>query len=184
MSEPVRQDDHGAGGDAPDAADLRMADVLRGSTSGADLRAELQQQTSAAATDLLARLNALDFVQDVVGTPRDVPSRIGPYQVKGVLGRGGMGTVYLGWQEELEREVALKVLASNWSADPTMRKRFRAEARATAALHHRHIVPIYDYGEAAGVLFFAMERVDGMSLDKHIAAARRLAKPPLEPHDA
>jgi serine/threonine protein kinase len=170
--------------DVPDAADHRMADVLRGSSSGADLRRELQQQQSDEASDLLSRLNALDFVQQVVGNTTDVPPRIGPYAIKGVLGRGGMGTVYLGWQEDLEREVALKVLSPAWSSDPTMRKRFRAEARATAALHHRHIVPIYDYGEAGGVLFFAMERVDGMSLDKHIAAARRVEKRPLEPLDA
>lgn len=170
--------------DAPDAADLRMADVLRGSSSGAELRRELQHDTTAAASDLLSRLNALDFVQQVVGNTIDAPSQIGSYMVKGVLGRGGMGTVYLGWQEELEREVALKVLSPTYSSDPTMRKRFRAEARATAALHHRHIVPIYDYGEAHGVLFFAMERVDGMSLDKHIAAARRVQRKPLEPLDA
>ncbi|MCK5942549.1 MAG: serine/threonine protein kinase, partial [Planctomycetes bacterium] len=81
----------------------------------------------------------------------------------------------------LEREVALKVLSRHYTSDPTMRKRFRAEARATAALHHRHIVPIYDYGESHGMLFFAMERVDGMSLDKHINAARRVDRPPMEP---
>jgi serine/threonine protein kinase/tetratricopeptide (TPR) repeat protein len=167
-----------------DAADLRMADVLRGSSSGADLRKELADDTTAAASDLRARLDALDFVQQVVGNPTDVPARIGAYKVKGVLGRGGMGTVYLGWQEDLEREVALKVLSPGFSSDPTMRKRFRAEARATAALHHRHIVPIYDYGEAGGVLFFAMERVHGMSLDKHIAAARRVDRVPLDPLDA
>jgi serine/threonine protein kinase len=168
----------------PDEADLRMADVLRGSSSGADLRASLQHETTAAASDLRGRLNALDFVQQIVGHATDVPDRIGAYEIKGVLGRGGMGTVYLGWQADLEREVALKVLAPSWSADPTMRTRFRAEARATAALHHRHIVPIYDYGEDRGVLFFAMERVLGMSLDKHVAAARRMQRRPLEPLDA
>ncbi len=184
MSDATRQNDEGPFEDGVDATDHRMAEVLRGSSSGADLRKQLQDDTTAAASDLLARLNALDFVQQVVGAPTDVPSRIGTYRIKGVLGRGGMGTVYLGWQDELEREVAVKVLAPAFSSDPTMRKRFRAEARATAALHHRHIVPIYDYGEAAGVLFFAMERVDGMSLDKHIAAARRVDKVPLEPLDA
>ncbi|HEX5054225.1 MAG TPA: serine/threonine-protein kinase [Planctomycetota bacterium] len=167
-----------------DAADLRMAEILRGTKSGAELRRELQQDETAEASDLLGRLNALDFVQQVIGGPVDVPARLGGYQIKGVLGRGGMGTVYLGWQEELEREVALKVLLPTYSADLTMRKRFRAEARATAALHHRHIVPIYDYGEAQGMLYFAMERVDGMSLDKHIAGARRRKKAPMEPLDA
>ena len=172
-------------GDAvPDAADQRMADMLRDRTVASDgLRAELQGEGSQEASDLLNRLDALDFVQQVVGSPSDVPTRIGGYDVKGVLGRGGMGTVYLGWQQELEREVALKVLAPSYASDVTMRKRFRAEARATAALHHRHIVPIYDYGEAGGVLFFAMERVDGMSLDKHIAAARHADTKPMEPLD-
>ena len=167
-----------------DAADLRLADVLRGSSSGADLRRELQGDGSDEASDLLGRLDALDFVHGVVGGAHDLPERLGGYRIKGVLGRGGMGIVYLGWQEELEREVALKVLSPRYSSDPTMRKRFRAEARATAALHHRHIVPIYDYGESQGMLFFAMERVDGMSLDKHITAARRVQKAPLPPLEA
>jgi len=167
-----------------DAADLRMAEVLRGSSSGAELRAELQGDGTAEGSDLLSRLNALEFVQQVVGGTADMPARLGDYQIKGLLGRGGMGTVYLGWHEELEREVALKVLSPSFASDPTMRRRFRAEARATAALHHRHIVPIYDYGEAQGMPFFAMERVDGMSLDKHIAAARRLGKRPMAPLDA
>ncbi|MBZ0153129.1 MAG: serine/threonine protein kinase [Planctomycetes bacterium] len=170
--------------EVPDATDARMAEFLRTTTNGAELRRELQRDGGDAANDLLARLNALDFVQQVVGSPSDLPTRIGEYLVKGVLGRGGMGTVYLGYQEELEREVALKVLAPNYASDPTMRKRFRAEARATAALHHRHIVPIYDYGEAQGMLFFAMERVDGLSLDKHITASRRLERRPMEPLDA
>jgi serine/threonine protein kinase len=169
---------------AADATDLRLLDVLRGSSSGADLRRQLQAEQTEQASDLLGRLNALDFVQQVVGAHAEMPARIGDYQIKGLLGRGGMGTVYLGWQEELEREVALKVLSPHFAADPTMRKRFRAEARATAALHHRHIVPIYDYGESQGMLYFAMERVDGMSLDKHVTAARRMKKPALPPLDA
>src|SRR5262245_13054024 len=167
-----------------DAADERMAELLGSPSSGAELRRQLQRESTAEAADLLSRLNALDFVHQVVGESTDLPDRLGDYRITGVLGRGGMGIVYLAWQEELEREVALKVLSQSWSADPTMRQRFRAEARATAALHHRHIVPIYDYGEAQGQLFFAMERVDGLSLDKHIAASRRVGRPPLEPRDA
>ncbi|MFT4513495.1 MAG: serine/threonine protein kinase [Planctomycetota bacterium] len=172
--------------DVPDSdgADDRMAKVLSGSTSNADLRRKLQDEESEEADDLLSRLNALDFVQQVVGGHSELPERIGGYGIKGLLGRGGMGIVYLGWQEDLEREVALKVLSPHYTADPTMRKRFRAEARATAALHHRHIVPIYDYGEAQGMLFFAMERVNGLSLDKHISSAQRVDKKPLEIVDA
>ena len=167
-----------------DSADERLAQVLSGSISNAGLRRKLQGEQSEEANDLLSRLNALDFVQQVVGGHSELPDRIGGYDIKGLLGRGGMGIVYLGWQEDLEREVALKVLSQNYTADPTMRKRFRAEARATAALHHRHIVPIYDYGEAQGMLFFAMERVNGLSLDKHISSARRVEKKPLDMLDA
>ncbi len=165
-------------------ADARMAEFLQAGSSGAVLRRELQSTDDATTSDILSRLNALDFVEQVVGATTDVPSQLGGYTIKGMLGRGGMGTVYLGYQADLEREVALKVLSPNYCSDPTMRKRFRAEARATAALHHRHIVPIYDYGEAQGMLFFAMERVDGMSLDKHIAAARRRGEAPMEPLEA
>ena len=181
MSDSIEEPDHNDG--AP-AADERMADVLRDSSDNADLRRQLQGEQTAEASDLLSRLNALDFVEQVVGGDASMPERIGVYDIKGLLGRGGMGIVYLGWQEELEREVALKVLSQNYTADPTMRKRFRAEARATAALHHRHIVPIYDYGESHGMLFFAMERVNGLSLDKHISAARRSDKSPMMPLDA
>ena len=163
------------------ASDARLAEVLRGETSSQSLRRELTSEQSEQSEDLLARLDALDFVHQVVGGTTEVPTQIAEYRIKGLLGKGGMGTVYLGYQEELEREVALKVLSPAWSADPTMRKRFRAEARATAALHHRHIVPIYDYGEAQGMLFFTMERVEGMSLDKHIAAARRMQRKPMQP---
>ncbi|MEC9048273.1 MAG: serine/threonine-protein kinase, partial [Planctomycetota bacterium] len=165
-------------------ADRRMAELLRGGSHTADLRRALEGEDSAESSDVLSRLNALDFVEQIVGSDHDLPERIGGYQIKGLLGRGGMGTVYLCWQKELEREVALKVLSREFTADPTMRKRFRAEARATAALHHRHIVPIYDYGEAQGMLFFAMESVDGMSLDKHVSTARRVGKQPMEPLEA
>lgn len=165
-------------------ADRRVAEVLRGSSGPAEVRRELEGDLSDEASDVLSRLNALDFVEQVVGNDAELPAQIGSYEIKGLLGRGGMGTVYLCWQEELEREVALKVLSRDYTADPTMRKRFRAEARATAALHHRHIVPIYDYGESQGMLFFAMERVDGMSLDKYVSAARRVGKPPMEPLEA
>ncbi|MEQ1631792.1 MAG: serine/threonine-protein kinase [Planctomycetota bacterium] len=167
-----------------DPNDSKMAELLASGRPGSDLRKQLEQTSTPEGEDLLSRLNALDFLSGVVGEGTDMPERLGDYRITGLLGRGGMGTVYLAYQEELEREVALKVLAPAWSSDPTMRQRFRAEARATAALHHRHIVPIYDYGEAQGRLFFAMERVDGLSLDKHINAARRRDQRPLDPREA
>jgi serine/threonine protein kinase len=171
--------------ESPDDVDLRMAEALREDASAAGLRRALRDGTTPVSESLRGRLDALDLLRQVAGgTVGEAPERIGPYEIKGVLGRGGMGTVYLGWQQDLEREVAVKVLSPQLSSDATMQKRFRAEARATAALHHQHIVPIYDFGEVDGVLFFAMERVDGMSLDKHIAAARRVGKKPMAPLEA
>lgn len=169
---------------APDAADGRMAELLASGRPTGDLRKQVGDSTAPENEDLMARINALDFLNGVVGEATDAPERLGAFRITGLLGRGGMGTVYLAWQEGLEREVALKVLSPSWTSDPTMRERFRREARATAGLHHRHIVPIYDIGEAQGRLYFAMERVDGMSLDKHIAAAQRRQTQPLGPLDA
>ncbi len=145
--------------------------------------AEESKLTEAENDDLLRRLNALDFVDSLVGGVV-MPDRIGDYRITGLLGRGGMGTVYGAFQESLEREVALKVLSPAFSADPTMRRRFRVEARATASLHHQHIVPIYDFGEAQGLLYFAMEKINGVSLDQHIARARRARQPLYAPLQA
>lgn len=139
--------------------------------------------SDAESEDLVRRLNALDFVDSVVGGVA-LPDKIADYRITSLLGRGGMGTVYGAFQESLEREVALKVLSPALSADPSMRRRFRIEARATASLHHQHIVPIYDFGEAQGLLWFAMEKVDGISLDRHIARARREQRPLFTPEEA
>jgi len=162
-----------------------MAEFLSDdSQSLKDLRKQLTDESTDDANDLLGRLNAMEFVDTLVEAGVDMPEQLGDYRVKGVLGRGGMGSVYLAYQVSLEREVALKVLAPRFSSDLTMRKRFRSEARASAAMHHQHIVPIYDYGEAQGHLYFAMELVHGVSLDRHISAMRRHGKGLLEPREA
>ena len=80
-----------------------MAEVLRGASGPAEVRRTLEGEQSEEASDVLSRLNALDFVEKLVGADVDVPEHIGSYRVKGLLGRGGMGTVYLCWQEDLER---------------------------------------------------------------------------------
>ncbi len=168
-----------------DSADERMAEILRRKKGPRRaLRETLAGERTGEAEDLLGRLNALDFIDSLVGETSDIPERLGDYRIRGLLGRGGMGTVYEAFQESLEREVALKVLSPVYAADPTMRARFRSEARATASLHHAHIVPIYDFGETSGVLFFTMEKVHGVSLDKHIAAARRRGDGWIEPREA
>lgn len=178
--DPVPADEHAS------AADLRMAGLLAdGFRPSPELRRALRLESGEEADDILGRINVLDFLDSVVGdVGNELPERLGDYRIVGLLGRGGMGTVFEAYQESLERVVALKVLAPSRTADPRMRKRFRTEARANANLHHQHILPVFGFGEAAGHLYFTMERVEGVSLDRHVANARRRGEAAMEPRDA
>ena len=90
--------------------------------------------------------------------------RIDRYEVKRLLGQGAMGKVYLAIDPKLDRKVAIKVLSTG-RGDTEMRRRFRLEARAIAALKHPNIVELYDYsGEDAEDLYLVMEYVPGLSL--------------------
>ena len=97
--------------------------------------------------------------------------QIGPYQIRGVLGRGGSATVYHGYDGALAREVAIKVLTTKESQDPILRERFRREALAVARLRHPNIVMIYTAGEATAGPYLVMELLPGGTL------ARRLGRP-------
>jgi serine/threonine protein kinase len=92
----------------------------------------------------------------------------GPYKIESVLGRGGMGTVYLATHERLERRVALKLIAPDLAGDPEFRSRFLRESQLAASLDHPHVIPIYDADEVDGVLYLAMRYVDGPSLQAQI----------------
>jgi len=94
----------------------------------------------------------------------NVGDEFGPYRIESVLGRGGMGTVYLARHARLERNVALKVIAPGLADDPDFRARFLRESRLAASLDHPHVIPIYDADEVDGVLYLAMRYVDGPSL--------------------
>src|SRR5919205_453780 len=92
-----------------------------------------------------------------------VNTQLGEYQLIEAIGHGGMATVYKAYQESLDRHVAIKVLLSN--RDPQFAARFKREARAIAALQHHNILPIYDYGEQNGLLYFVMQYVEnGLTL--------------------
>jgi serine/threonine protein kinase len=88
----------------------------------------------------------------------------GRYELRGVLGRGGMAAVHDGWDNRLHRAVAIKLLYSEFNAQPDIRRRFEHEARAAAALSHPNIVAIHDYGEHDGMPFIVMERLPGRTL--------------------
>jgi TolB-like protein/tetratricopeptide (TPR) repeat protein/predicted Ser/Thr protein kinase len=95
--------------------------------------------------------------------------RIGPYEVLGPLGAGGMGEVYLARDTRLGREVALKVLPPETARDPSRLARFEREARAVAAVNHPNIVTLHAIEEIEGERVIVMERVDGRPLSAVIA---------------
>ncbi len=109
-----------------------------------------------------------------------VGSTFADHIIRGVAGRGGMGVVYRGVHLALKREVALKVIASEFSADGEFRRRFQDEATAAASIQHPHVIPIYHAGEEDGLLFVTMRYVEGTDLartaDDPRAAASRVAR--------
>lgn len=90
------------------------------------------------------------------------------YRIETVLGRGGMGVVYRAEHLELERKVALKLLAETLSEDDSFRKRFIRESKLAASLDHPNVIPIYGAGEQDGLLYIAMRYVDGSDLKQLI----------------
>lgn len=98
----------------------------------------------------------------------DETTRFGHYALLRLLGRGGMGAVYLAYDERRSREVALKLLPDALAADPEYRQRFQREARLAAHLQDPHVVPIHDFGEIDGRLFIDMRLVRGRDLRKVI----------------
>ena len=89
---------------------------------------------------------------------------LGGFRVEALVGRGGMGVVYRATQLSLDRAVALKVVAPELAADERFRERFVREARLAASLEHPHLLPVYEAGEEDGVVFLAMQLVEGASL--------------------
>jgi serine/threonine protein kinase len=96
-------------------------------------------------------------------------SRLGHYEIVGRLGSGGMGDVFKGYDAELDRYVAIKVLPPEFARQEDALNRFRAEAAAAAKVEHPNIVPIYSVGNDGGRPFFAMQFVDGQTLSKFLA---------------
>ena len=93
-----------------------------------------------------------------------VGTRLDGYRILSSLGAGGMGAVYLARDDQLEREVAIKVIADERAHDPSWRRRFLREARTAAKLSHPHIATVYGFGQVGDLLYIAMERIDGQSL--------------------
>ena len=106
-----------------------------------------------------------------------VGTTIGEYEVESVLGRGGMGVVYLARHPRLGRRVALKLLPPELTQDEAFRERFLRESRIAAATEHPNVIPVYDAGEVDGALYIAMRYVEGTDLKELIRTHG-----PLAPH--
>ena len=105
-----------------------------------------------------------------------IPERLGEFRILREISRGGMGIVYAAVQESLNRQVALKVLPQFALLDSSHRQRFQREARLAARLHHTNIVPVFGVGEQDGICFFAMQYIEGRSLDEVVRELCRLRK--------
>src|SRR5713101_3042665 len=95
-------------------------------------------------------------------------AKLGPYEIVSLLGAGGMGEVYRARDIRLEREVAIKILATHLSANPDLKSRFEREARAISSLNHQHICHLYDVGSHDGTDYLVMEFLQGETLAEHL----------------
>src|SRR4029453_9368940 len=102
-------------------------------------------------------------------------TRLGPYEITGTLGAGGMGEVYKARDTRLDRTVAIKVLPELLASDSTFRARFDREARAISALNHPHICTLHDVGAEGPTAYLVMEHVDGEPLAGPVPIERAVA---------
>ncbi len=109
--------------------------------------------------------------------PLTAGTKLGPYEIQGSVGAGGMGEVYRARDTRLERAVAIKILTGE-QAGPEMRERFEREARTISNLSHPHICTLHDVGQHEGTDFLVMEYLEGETLEK------RLERGPLPPEQA
>ncbi len=123
----------------------------------------------------VTRQQALDVLKETHLRLGDKP-RIGGYELERLLGRGAMGMVYRARQLSMDRPVALKLLSRELSENEDFVKRFTREARTTAKLNHVNIVTAIDVGESNGYHYFAMEYVDGTTVERLLKKEERLSE--------
>ncbi|BBY15276.1 serine/threonine-protein kinase [Mycolicibacterium litorale] len=97
-------------------------------------------------------------------------TRFGPYELRSLIGVGGMGEVYRAYDTVKGRMVALKLLRAEMAADPGFQERFRRESRVAARLQEPHVIPVHDFGDIGGVLYIDMRLVEGASLKDELRA--------------
>lgn len=103
------------------------------------------------------------------------------YRIRNMIGRGGMGVVYLATQDRQPREVVVKLLAPEWLARDGAAERFDREARSLQSLRHNNIVEMFDYGQHEGRAYLVMEYLDGEPLSRYVPRRGRLLLPEFVP---
>ncbi|MEL6904604.1 MAG: serine/threonine-protein kinase [Planctomycetota bacterium] len=155
----------------PDGIEPLLEEVLEARMRGDDRAVEgLLDAAGAARTELehrMEELQALGLLESASEGP-DTPMRLGRYRIGRTLGAGGMGVVHAAVDEEVGREVAIKILPPERAFSETGRERFRREIAAVGRLNHPSVVPIYDVGAAGSIRYFTMELVEGESLQDRI----------------
>jgi serine/threonine protein kinase len=136
---------------------------------------------SGAPADSSVRLSSEEIFRDTahyqLKTDEVLPRGFGRYELRALLGRGGMGAVYQAYDPELDRLVALKIPKSLGDEIDDWRERFKAEARAAATILHPNICPVYEVGEINGQPYLTMPLIEGETLASRL---RRLGKMPIE----
>jgi serine/threonine-protein kinase len=171
------------------APDERAAFLDQVSDGDVDVRRELESLLASHEQGIFAETPpddiAAGYLAQEGGSSASLPSlapntSLDHFEIRSLLGRGGMGEVYLAEDTRLHRKVALKILPAAVATDQDRMRRFEQEAQAAAALNHPNIAHIYEIGAAAGVNFIAMEFVDGVTLRAKIhsehAELRKLLK--------
>lgn len=106
-----------------------------------------------------------------------LPAEFGRYRVERLLGRGAMGAVYLAYDTQLDRQVALKVARSSSAVSANLLKRMEREAKAAAKVDHPFICKVYDFGEIDGIRFIALQYIEGEDLKSYLKRVGRLRGP-------
>jgi CHASE2 domain-containing sensor protein len=119
--------------------------------------------------------DAGDVVEQVLGNSDqrliEPTAIIAGYRIEEVIGRGGMGVVYRARQLALDREVAIKLIATHRAQDPVFRDRFESESRIAASIEQANVIPVYEAGDDEGLLYIAMRLVDGFDLAQLLSRA-------------
>ena len=143
--------------------DALQAAVVGGDANGLSVSSDAGHSGDEVRTGMDAVLRSLAPTDD----PRML-GRIGPFEVQGVIGCGGMGVVLKGFDPALNRTVAIKVLAPHLALSGSARRRFAREARAAAAVVHENVVAIHSVAEAGGLPYFVMPYIRGTSLERRL----------------